>query len=53
MRIMDVSDDKTHFFVRVTDDGRLLYCRRKKAKGRSRHARTARYETAEAVMKAR
>ena len=28
MRIIDASDDKQHFFVRVTDDGRLLYARR-------------------------
>ena len=27
MRIIDASDDKQHFFVRVTKDGRLLYCR--------------------------
>ena len=30
MRIIDASDDKQHFFVRVTADGRLLYARRPK-----------------------
>lgn len=29
MRIIDASTDTENFFVRVTDDGRLLYCRDK------------------------